>query len=139
MRRFEFTYVAAHPHPHHRSEDSALRHENQRNTNSAMGWVDRPTRFLCLGVDCSLHSHVFTLAVDCLLPSPLSRIYLPEVSSLPWGRLSMHLPSIAPLLPLRVFFIRANERIRNVFFPARLCSVSTLTVHPLVRTIIDDD
>ena len=61
-------------HAHDRSEDSVFRHEHQRNRNSALGWGSRSKRFRCLRVDCSLHSHIFALKVDCPLCLHLTRV-----------------------------------------------------------------
>ena len=70
-----YTYARIH-HSRHRSVDWVFRHEHQRNMTSALGWGSRPKRFLHLGVDCSLHSHAFTLRVYYLLSLPLSRVSL---------------------------------------------------------------
>ena len=113
------------------SEDSVFRHEHQR----TLVWDSRPKRFLHLRVDCSLHSHIFTLRVNCPLRLPLTRV------SLSWFfyfilRLSINLfPFNNPPPPFFVLLDRANERLRNTIFHL---SLSTLIVHPVV-CVVDEN
>ena len=61
-------------HPHDRFEDSVFRHICHRNMNSALGWGSPRKRFLRLKLDCSLHSHAYTLRADCPLRLSLTRV-----------------------------------------------------------------
>ena len=108
-------HTCAFIHAHDCSEDSVFRYKHQWSRNSALGWGIRPKRLLHLTVICSLHSHAFTLRVDCPLRLPLTRVSSSWISHFTLG-LIINLFTFDNLTPPFVLFDRANERLRNIMF-----------------------